>query len=227
MLACRSQACVVLLEDRHHLRSAKLGWYVRIGREHLTLRRARDRNVMLGIVGTGLRRRHSVALPAVKSDVDLQRLGMKCTRPQLIEDVMRIEGTVVVADAGVVAPDDKVPTAEVLANEGMKQRLAWTGIAHLDRIARLDYRSRAEIIVDHRLDCAGTNIGWGVAWFQFPTHLMDAKPVPYLNRDFYQVIVATGHGISRLEGGDIGAAARGKHGPRLGGPGVAVPVFGR
>src|SRR5260370_26337185 len=104
MLACRSQACVVLLEDRHHLRPAKLGWYVRIGREHLTLLRARDRNVMLGIMGTGLRRRHSVALPAVKSDVDLQRLGMKCTQAQLIQDVMRIERTVEVAAAGVAAP---------------------------------------------------------------------------------------------------------------------------
>src|SRR5260370_28628558 len=110
MLGCRSQDCVVLLDDRHHLRPAKLGWYVRIGREHLTLLRARDRNVMLGIVGTGLRRRHSVALPAVKSDVDLQRLRMKCTRPQLIEDEMGIEGTVVVADAAVVAPDAKAPT---------------------------------------------------------------------------------------------------------------------
>src|SRR5260370_435578 len=126
MLGCRSQACVVLLEDRHHLRPAKLGWYVRIGREHLTLLRARDRNVMLGIVGTGLRRRHSVALPAVKSDVDLQRLGMKCTRPQLIEDVMRIEGTVVVADAGRVAPDDKVGTGVGVANEGKKRRLPWS-----------------------------------------------------------------------------------------------------
>src|SRR5260370_38517742 len=133
MLGCRSQACVVLLEDRHHLRPAKLGWYVRIGREHLTLLRARDRNVMLGIMGTGLRRRHSVALPAVKSDVDLQRLGMKGTRPQLIEEVMRIEATLLVAHAGVVAPDDKVRTAEGLANEGTKQRRARTGIAHLDR----------------------------------------------------------------------------------------------
>src|SRR5262249_20680466 len=101
----------------------------------------------------------------IKSHIDLQRLGMKCTRPQLIEDVMRIEGAVVVANAGMVAPDDKVRTAEVLANQGMKQRLAWTGVAHLDRIARLDYRSRAEIIVDHRLDCSGPNIRWNVTCF--------------------------------------------------------------
>src|SRR5260370_18381683 len=126
MLGCRAKGCGVLLDDRQHLRPANRGWYARIGREHLTLLRARDRNMMLGIVGTGLRRRHSVALPAVKSDVDLQRLGMKCPRPQLIEDVMRIEGTVVVADAGVVATDDKVGTGVGVANEGKKRRLPWS-----------------------------------------------------------------------------------------------------
>ena len=90
---------------------------------------------------------------------------------------MRIEGAVVVADAGMVAPDDKVRAAKVLANEGMKQRLARARIAHLDRIARLNDRSRAEIIVDHRLDCSGANIGWNVACFQFPKHLMDENTV--------------------------------------------------
>src|SRR4029453_16333887 len=133
--------------------------------------------------------------------------------PQLIEDVMPTKGAVVVADAGMVAPDDKVRTAEVLANESVKQRLAWTGIAHLDRIARLDDRSRAEIIVDHRLDCSGTNIGWNVACFQFPEHLMDENTVLDLHPDFYQVVVATVHGISGLEGGDIGPAPLEKHGP--------------
>ena len=175
--ACRSQTRVIFLEDRHHLRPAELGRYVRIGREHLTLLRAGDRNMILRIVGTGLRRRHSVTLPAVKSDVDLQRFSVKRAVPQLVEDVMRIEGTVVIADAGVVAPDDQVRAAKILANEGMKQRLARTRIAHLDRIARLNDRSGAEIIVDHRLDRSGANLGWNVAGLQLPKHLMDENTV--------------------------------------------------
>src|ERR1700686_2037140 len=127
---------------------------------------------------------------------------MKCAGPQLIEDVMRIEGAVVVADAGMVSPNDKVRAAEVLANEGMKQRLARTGIAHFDGITRLNDRSRAEIIIDHRLDCAGTNIGGDIACFQFSKHLMDKNSVRYLDRNFRQVFVAAMHGISRLERGD-------------------------
>src|SRR5262245_44834987 len=132
---------------------------------------------MFRTVRAGLRRRHSVTFPTVESDVDLQRLDMKRAVPQLIEDVMRIERTVIVADAGVVAPDDEVGAAEVLANEGMKHGLARARIAHLDRIARLNDRSWPEIIVNHRLDGPGANIGRNVASFQFPKHLMDENTV--------------------------------------------------
>src|SRR5262249_35031746 len=136
-----------------------------------------DRNVMLRIVGTGLRCRHSVALAAVESDVDFQRLGDKSAVPQLIEHVVRVERTVVAADAGMVAPDDKMRAAEVLANKGMQQRLTRTGIAHLDWIACLNDRFGAEIIVDHRLDRASADFGWNIACFQFPEHLMNENTV--------------------------------------------------
>src|SRR6516165_1590886 len=132
---------------------------------------------MLRIVRTGLRRRHSVTLAAIKSDVDLQRLGNKCALPQLIEDVVRVEGTVVVADTGMVSPVNKMRAAEVLSNEGMQQRLARACIAHLDWIARLNYRSGAEIIVDHRLDRASAHIGWNVACLQFSEYLMNEDTV--------------------------------------------------
>ena len=50
---------------------------------------------------------------------------MKRAGPQLIEDVMCIEGAIVIPDAGMIAPNDQVRASEVLANEGMQQRLAW------------------------------------------------------------------------------------------------------
>ena len=73
--------------------------------------------MMFRIVGTGLACRHSVTLAAVEGDVDLQRSGLKRAVPQLVEDVMGIEGTVVVADPGMVAPDDQMRAAEILAND--------------------------------------------------------------------------------------------------------------
>ena len=167
------------------------------------------------IVGAGLRRRHPVAFPAIERDVDLQRLGQKRAWPQLIENVLRVEGTVVAADAGMVATDDKMRAAEILANEGMQQRLARTGIAHLDGIARLNHRSRPEIIVDHRLDRARSHLGRDVAFLQLAEHLMDEDAVHDLHRDFHQILVTAVHRISGLEGGDCRPAPFKKHCPRL------------
>ena len=129
------------------------------------------------IVRAGFSRRHAIALAAIKRDVDLQRLGVKRAGPKLVENVLQIVGTVVVADTGMIASDNKMRTAEVLTNERMKQRLARTGIAHLDRIAGLNDRSGAKIIVDHRLDGPGANLGRYVAGLQFPEHLMNENAV--------------------------------------------------
>ena len=123
--------------------------------------------MFLRIVRAGFRRRHAVALPAIERDVDFQWLGQQRARPKLIEDVMGIKGAVVTADAGMVAPDDQMRAAEVLADQSVQERLARAGITHLDRIARLDDRAGAEIIVDHRLDRARSDIGRNVARFQF------------------------------------------------------------
>src|SRR6516162_8977952 len=120
---------------------------------------------MLWIMRAGLSGRHAVAFAAVEGDVDLQGPGMQCAGPELIENVLRIIRTIVVADASVVAAYDKVRTAEVLANKRMQQRLPRTRITHLDRITGLDHRSGPKIIVDHGLNCPGANVGRNVARF--------------------------------------------------------------
>src|SRR6185312_1561719 len=132
---------------------------------------------MLRIVRTGLRRRHAVTLPAIKGDVDLQRFGEECAVPQLVEDVLRVEGAIVAANAGVVASDDQVRAAEILADKSMKQCLARPGVTHFNRIARLNYRFLTEIIVDHRLNSARTHLGRYIARLQLSKHLMDENTV--------------------------------------------------
>src|SRR5262245_32158062 len=182
---------------------------------------------MLRIVRTGLSSRHSVALPAVKRDVELQRLGLECALPELIKDIVRIKGPVIITNAGVVASDNEMRATKVLANEGVKQRLARTRIAHLDRIARLHDRPAAEIILDHCANRPGADIGRNVAWLQFSEHLMDENAVRYLQRDFYQVFVTAVHGIASLEGDDPRPAQLVKHGPRLGRPDIEFGILGR
>src|SRR4029078_5666047 len=146
--------------------------------------------MVLRIVRTGLCGRHSVTLATVESDINLQRLGKKRARPQLIEDVVGVERTVIVANAGVVAPDDKMRTTEVLPNKGMKQRLAPTCVAHLNRIARLNDGAASEIIVDHRLNCSGTDVGRNIAGFQFPKDLMNENSVGQSHPDFCECITS-------------------------------------
>ena len=54
-----------------------------------------------------------------------------------VEDVVRVERAVVAAHARVVASDEQVRAAVVLPEEGVEQRLARSGVAHVERIARL------------------------------------------------------------------------------------------
>src|SRR3546814_15688497 len=109
----------------------------------------------------------------------------------------------------------------------MKQRLARTRVAHLDRIACLDNRAGAEIVVDHRLDGLGADLDRNIACLQLPEHLMDENAVRYLHRDFRQVLVAAVHWITRLKGGAPRPALFTDYGQSLGRAEIDVRVFGR
>jgi hypothetical protein len=51
----------------------------------------------------------------------------------LVEDLLRVVGAVVVAHARVVAPDDEVRAAVVLPHDCVVDRLARAGVAHRGR----------------------------------------------------------------------------------------------
>jgi hypothetical protein len=59
-------------------------------------------------------------------------------RLELVEDELGVVGPVVIADAGVVAPDDEVGAAVVLATDGVPDSLPWAGVAHGRREGRHD-----------------------------------------------------------------------------------------
>jgi len=62
---------------------------------------------------------------------DGQRIRIK-----FVENLLRIISPVKVSDPGVIAPDDKMSAAIILAYDGMKDRLARAGIAHRGGIDR-------------------------------------------------------------------------------------------
>ena len=58
--------------------------------------------------------RHAAAFAAKERDVDLQRLGRQAAFGQRVEDMMRVERAVIVANPGMVAPDDQMGATEIL-----------------------------------------------------------------------------------------------------------------
>ena len=65
--------------------------------------------------------------------------GLERVLRNLVENVVRVERAVVIADPGVVAPHDLVRAAVVLAEQRVQQRLAGAGVAHVERVARLHH----------------------------------------------------------------------------------------
>ena len=68
--------------------------------------------------------------------------GKTCTAARMIptghlflENGLRVEGAIVVTDTGVVASDDEVGGAHVLAKIGVQHRFAGSGIEHVETVS--------------------------------------------------------------------------------------------
>src|SRR5437667_136536 len=92
----------------------------RPGEEYPVLRPRRRRLV----------RRHPATDLAPERVLELERLDPELARLELLEDLLRVVGSVPVANAGVVAPDDEVGASVVRAHECVKNCLARPGVAH-------------------------------------------------------------------------------------------------
>src|SRR5271165_1580704 len=97
---------VVLPQDGDHFRPTELGRDLLALRQHLALACAGDREMVLRIVRAGLAGSHAAAPVAIERHIDLERLAGKRTLPELVEDVLGIERTIVAANPRVVAPND-------------------------------------------------------------------------------------------------------------------------
>src|SRR5262249_56050908 len=71
--------------------------------------------MVVGAMRTCLRGRHRPAPLTPERVLEEHRLDVELVRLELVEDQLRVVGAVVVADAGMVAADDEVRAAVVLA----------------------------------------------------------------------------------------------------------------
>src|SRR5512135_3357351 len=97
-------------------------------------------------VRTRLRRNDLTALFAVKSVLKEQRRNADLFRLKVIEYLLGVVGTVILAHARMVAPDDHVRAAIVLAAQRMENRLARTRIVHRRR-EDAEYHAVGRVIV--------------------------------------------------------------------------------
>ncbi len=70
------------------------------------------------------------ALFAIKRVFEHQRRDADFFWLELVKDFLRVVRAIVIADAGVIAPDDDVRASVILAADRVKDRFARTRIAH-------------------------------------------------------------------------------------------------
>src|SRR5919199_3515440 len=102
-------------EDLDDLGAAELRRRVLPPAEHLPNPRAGEEDVRILAVWAGLGGRHPLAVQTEKGVLEEERRDVELLLGEHLEDVLGVVGAVVVADAGVVAPDDEVGAAVVLA----------------------------------------------------------------------------------------------------------------
>src|SRR5438874_7365789 len=143
------------------------------------------------------------------------RLDVELVRLELVEDQLGIVGAVVVADAGVVAADDEVRAAVVLAADRVPDRLAWPRVAHRrgeraqhDAFRRVVAAEQHAVALDSRL--RGYVVGLRVA-----DERVDQQPVDRFERDLRQIFVRAVDRVARLEAHDTFPATLGKRRARL------------
>src|SRR5690606_24092215 len=125
-LVCVAVALALHPLDEHlaDLRTRELAREHLAPGEHLADLRAGEENPVVLAVRTGLGGNDCLALPAVEGVLEHERRDVDQLRVELLEDELRVVRAVVVADAGMVAPDDEVRAAVVLAGNGVEDRLA-------------------------------------------------------------------------------------------------------
>jgi hypothetical protein len=129
---------------------------------------------------------------------------------------MRVERSVVLADAGMVAPDDEVRAAVVLPEKRVQQGLARPGVAHVERVARLDHRAATEVLLDQHGDGARAHLRRDVARLHGAKQRVHQHAVAYLDRRLDQLLVRALHRVACLERGDPAPAQALELGARLG-----------
>ncbi len=123
--------------------------------------------------------------------------------------LLRVVGAVVLADAGVVAADDQLVDAVVLAHERVEDRLARPRVAHRRREGG-EQRALARVVAaDERLVGREAHARRHVVALRLADERVDHEPVGLLERELGEVLVRAVDRVAGLEAGHAAPAALG------------------
>ena len=159
-----------------------------------------------------LRARHRAARLAPERVLEEHRLDVELVRLELVEDQLRVVRAVVVADARVVAADDEVRAAVVLAADRVPDRLARARVAHRGRERGDEHAVGRVVAVDEHAVALDARRGRHVVRLRVADERVDQQPVDGLERDLRQVLVRSVDRVARLEADDALPAALGERG---------------
>ena len=131
-----------------------------------------------------------------------QRRDPEVGRVELVEDSLRVVGAVVVSDTRMVAPDDEVRAAVVLARHRVEDRLARPGVPHRRRKdAEHDAIFRI-VVVDEHLIALHARRRRDVVALGLADERVQQQAVADLERRLLDVFVRAMNRIPRLESDD-------------------------
>ena len=130
---------------------------------------------------------------------------------------LRVVGAVVGADAGVVAADDEVRAAVVLAADRVQDRLARAAVAHGGRERREQRAVRRVVVLEQRVVAVARARRAGTSSpFVSPTSGWTRRPSTISSARLRDVLVRAVDRVARLEPDDALPAALGEGRARLG-----------
>src|SRR6187551_1972026 len=165
--------------------------------EHLANLRPGEEQVRLGVVGAGLAGGKTLTVVAPEGVLEHQRLDPELDDVDLLEDLLRVVGAVVVTGTGVIAADDEV-----------QDRLARAGIVHLRRLHPQHHPILRVVLLHQHLVAAHPHVSGDIAGLGLADQRVDEEAVAGLQRSLGQVLVGAMDRVAGLESDDLLPAAR-------------------
>ncbi len=132
-------------------------------------------------------------------------------RLELVEDFLRVVRAIVLADARVIASDDDVCAAIVLAADRVKDRFARTGVPHRRRKHAEDHAVGRIVIAQEFLVRTHPHVGRDIVRLGFADERMEKQAVHDFERGLLNVLVRAVDRVARLKRDDALPPARGEH----------------